>query len=154
MKPFILLLIVTLSVGAVPAAEVADKPFLQIRKVIPAVTADAEEMRVYGSSTGEVLHVEKAIVFDQTALKAARVQENSAYVRIAITFSQEGQERFARFTRDNIGTRLAIVIDGKLYCAPVIRDEIAGGNAEISGQFSEQEARELAAKINDAIKKH
>jgi len=38
-----------------------------------------------------------------------------------------------------------------LYSAPVIRDEISGGKAQITGAFTEEEAGELAAKINDAI---
>jgi preprotein translocase subunit SecD len=42
-------------------------------------------------------------------------------------------------------------LDGHLYAAPVVRDEISGGKAQITGSFTEEEARELAAKINDAI---
>jgi preprotein translocase subunit SecD len=43
------------------------------------------------------------------------------------------------------------VLDGHLYSAPVIRSEISEGKAQITGSFTEEEARELAAKINNAI---
>ena len=53
--------------------------------------------------------------------------------------------------KENINKRLAIVLDGHLYSAPVIRSEISGGKAQITGSFTEEEANALAAKINDAI---
>jgi SecD/SecF fusion protein len=73
--------------------------------------------------------------------------------QIEITFSEEGRKRFAEITRQKLGQRLAILIDGQLYCAPTVKTEIAGGKAEISGSFSKQEANALAAKIIQAIKK-
>jgi preprotein translocase subunit SecD len=42
-------------------------------------------------------------------------------------------------------------LDGHVYSAPVIRSEITGGKAQITGSFTEQEATELAAKINEAV---
>jgi preprotein translocase subunit SecD len=71
--------------------------------------------------------------------------------QIDVQFSEVGRELFAAITRENINKRLAIVLDGHLYSAPVIRTEIPGGKAQITGSFTQQEARELAAKINDAI---
>jgi len=134
--------------GAVPA------PILQMRKVVETPSEESEAMAVHGSAVGEVLNVGKEVLFDQKALKAAVVQDRIELPSIAITFTEEGRRRFAAFTRDNIGTRLAIIIDGRLYCAPAIRAEIPGGKAEISGNFTEQEARNLAAKITEVVKKN
>jgi preprotein translocase subunit SecD len=54
--------------------------------------------------------------------------------------------------RDEAAFReIVIVVDGHLYSAPVIREEISEGKAQITGSFTEEEAQELAAKINDAI---
>ncbi len=64
--------------------------------------------------------------------------------KIALRFNQQGAEEFARVTSDNVGRELAIVLDGKLYCAPSIRQAITGGNAEISGRFSEDEIKSIA----------
>ena len=51
---------------------------------------------------------------------------------------------FERVTGENIGKRLAILLDGRVYSAPVIRDAIAGGKAMIEGRFTDQEAKDLA----------
>ncbi len=64
--------------------------------------------------------------------------------RIVLNFNQKGAEDFARVTGKNIHRQLAIVLDGKLYCAPSINGAITGGNAEISGSFSEEEAKGIA----------
>jgi preprotein translocase subunit SecD len=51
---------------------------------------------------------------------------------------------FQQVTRENIKKRLAIVLDGNVYSAPVIQDEIPGGRAQITGRFNSAEARDLA----------
>ena len=63
----------------------------------------------------------------------------------------EGVERFAKTTKDNIGKSLGIVLDGKLYSAPRINCEIAGGQASISGHFSQRDAIELANVLNNPL---
>ena len=64
--------------------------------------------------------------------------------KIVLRFSQQGAEDFGRVTSANVGRQLAIVLDGKLYCAPNINMGITGGSAEISGRFSEEEAKNIA----------
>lgn len=110
-------------------------------------------MSIVSSVRKEMVNVQKAVLFDQTALKSAKVRTDKGYPLIVITFTDDGRKRFAEVTRQNIGKRLAIIIQGQLYCAPRIRAEIPGGKAEISGKFSEQEAKNLAAKITEAMKK-
>jgi len=70
---------------------------------------------------------------------------------ISLTMTPEGRERFAEVTRQHVGQQLAIVLDGKLYSAPVIRQEIEGGQASISGDFSQREAIELANVLNNPL---
>ena len=67
---------------------------------------------------------------------------------IEIKLTDQGRERFAEVTRENINRRLAIMIDGRACSAPRIREEIPGGVVQISGDFSEDEARELARKMS------
>ena len=64
--------------------------------------------------------------------------------KIVLRFNQQGAEDFGRVTSANVGRQLAIVLDGKLYCAPNINQGITGGSAEISGHFSEEEAKNIA----------
>ena len=66
--------------------------------------------------------------------------------------SIEGRKRFAEITKQNIHKRLAIVIDGTLYAAPIIQAEIATGSLPIQDDFTEEQATELAGKINAAVK--
>lgn len=65
-------------------------------------------------------------------------------VAIALHFNAAGTRDFAEVTGKNIHRQLAIILDGKLYCAPVIQSSIAGGQAEITGKFSMEEAQSIA----------
>ena len=63
---------------------------------------------------------------------------------VALEFKSDGVKKFARVTGDNINRRLAIVLDGKIQSAPVIRTKIPDGNAIIEGNFTTQDASDLA----------
>lgn len=63
---------------------------------------------------------------------------------VHLQFDGEGAKTFDRVTFQNIGRRLAIVLDGRIHSAPVIRDRIPNGQAQISGNFSSQDASDLA----------
>lgn len=67
---------------------------------------------------------------------------NEPYV--AITFDSIGSTLFEKITDENVKKRMAIVLDGTVYSAPVIQEKIAGGRAQINGRFSEDEAKDLA----------
>jgi preprotein translocase subunit SecD len=64
--------------------------------------------------------------------------------QVAIEFSPEGARRFGEVTEQNVGKQLAIVLDGNVYSAPRINERIPGGRAVITGQFTVEEARDLA----------
>jgi preprotein translocase subunit SecD len=63
---------------------------------------------------------------------------------VEVTLNSRGARLFERITSDNVGRQLAIVLDGKVQSAPVIRERIGGGRAVITGNFSLDEARDLA----------
>ena len=131
----------------------------QMRLVLDAPSAETESMTnefQNGSAStvraAEVLNVEKAILLDQSAVFSAKFSKNRmGHQEIEITFTDAGRKQFADITREHIHERLAMVIDGKLLAAPVIQAEITEGKAEITGTFSEIEAKTLTAKINQAI---
>jgi protein-export membrane protein SecD len=70
---------------------------------------------------------------------------NEPYV--LISFNSEGAKRFEKITGENVGKRLAIILDEKVFSAPVIREKISGGVATIEGRFTIEEAKELAAVL-------
>lgn len=128
-------------------------PF-QLQLVVDESVEDSELItnRVSGAA-GESLRVQKTPLMDYTAIQAATATKDASTgaLRIDVEFSEVGKELFAAVTRENLNQRLAIVLDGQLYAAPVIRGEISQGKAQITGNFTEEEATELAAKINAAI---
>lgn len=67
---------------------------------------------------------------------------------VLVNFNTEGSELFEQLTRDNTGRQLAIVLDGVIVSAPVIREVISGGTASISGGFTPEEARDLVRDLN------
>ncbi len=79
-------------------------------------------------------------------IKTARVsfsnRSGSAYV--SISFDSIGSKIFDRVTGNNVKKRLAIVLDGTVYSAPVIQERISGGQAQITGNFTTEEASDLA----------
>jgi len=89
--------------------------------------------------------VERKILLTGASIDDADVridrQFNEPYVMVA--FDSEGAKRFADITEKNIHRRLAIILDGKVHSAPVIRERIGGGRAQISGNFTTEEAHDL-----------
>ncbi len=67
---------------------------------------------------------------------------------ITITFNAEGTKQFAEMTRRNVGKPIAIVLDGSIISAPRVSQEISDGNAVITGQFTVEEAKQLALQLN------
>ncbi len=67
---------------------------------------------------------------------------------VDIAFDRRGTSVFADISTKNVGRRFAIVLDGKVYSAPVFREPILGGRAQISGRFAVEEAQDLAAVLN------
>ena len=70
---------------------------------------------------------------------------------VNFTLTPEGKSRFAAITRENIGRRLAIVVNGRVVWAPIVRDEIAGGAGQINIRFSAEQAENMAREMNTAI---
>jgi SecD/SecF fusion protein len=92
------------------------------------------------------LLLEKRASFTGESLVDARVEWGSMEINPYVSFKLDGKggRRFARLTRDNIGKRLAIVLDGKVKSAPTIQSEIPAGQGQITGRFSEDEAADLS----------
>lgn len=159
-KLWSLLIAVVISITVRGYASTNETATFQMRLVtdVAAGDCDCDDMAVAqpnGDTTKkELLHVLHKVLADQTDLKSAALQTDQfGHPQIAINFNEKGTKRFAEVTRNSIGKRLAIIIDGRLYSAPSIRSEIPGGKAVISGSFSEDEAKQLVTKLNGAVKK-
>ncbi len=97
--------------------------------------------------TSKIPHlVKKRTLLTGAHLTDARVQIDSQYNEpyVSIDFDKKGGRDFARITEANVNKRLAIVLDQKVYSAPVIQEKITGGQARITGNFTTEEAHDLA----------
>ena len=70
--------------------------------------------------------------------------QHGAAAEVSMVMNATGARTWARMTADNIGRSIAIVLDGYVYSAPLVNDEIEGGRSSITGQFTIQEAKDLA----------
>lgn len=74
----------------------------------------------------------------------ADFSQTSAYATVSMEMNAEGAKSWARITKDNIGKSIAIVLDGYVYSFPTVQNEITGGNSQITGNFTVEEAKDLA----------
>lgn len=86
----------------------------------------------------------------QVTLAAAdyQVAGTEKYAIIRLEFNEEGKALFAKITKDNIGKRIGIFVDGELISAPTVQASITDGVAVIAGSFTPEEAETLAARLN------
>ena len=98
------------------------------------------------SETGEELNISNRIVMSGENLIDAQpnVNTQSNQPTVSFTLDRLGAQKFGRTTTDNVGKRLAIVLDGRIISAPSINEPITSGSGVISGNFSFQEATDLA----------
>lgn len=61
-----------------------------------------------------------------------------------MSMNTDGARRWAQLTKQNIGKSIAIVLDGYVYSAPNVNNEITGGNSQITGHFTPEQAKDLA----------
>jgi SecD/SecF fusion protein len=99
---------------------------------------------------------ERLLVKKKTDLGGDRVSESHAFYgnegwTVQLKFDGDGAKKFGQITEQYKGHRFAIVLDGIIQSAPVIRDAIYGGDAVITGHFSEKEARGLASVLENPL---
>ena len=105
---------------------------------------------------GKKAQPERLLVKKKADLGGERVSGSNAYYGnegwgVQLRFDSEGAKQFGNITEKSKGYRFAIVLDGQIQSAPVIRDAIYGGDAQITGRFSEQEARQLASVLENPL---
>ena len=83
---------------------------------------------------------------DGSAISDARATyaQTGANAEVSMAMNSNGITEWAQLTGENVGKCIAIVLDGYVYSAPVVRGKIEGGNSSISGDFTIQEAQDLA----------
>ena len=114
------------------------------------VTQKSEETfgteKLFFEDGSEEVIVSKRIILSGDNLLDAQPRMDTQTNETIVTFTLDrvGAKRFGKATTNGVGKRLAIVLDGKIVSAPIIRSAIVGGNGQISGNFTFQSATDLA----------
>ena len=74
----------------------------------------------------------------------AQQQIGRPQYQVSMTMNAEGAREWARLTKENIKRSIAIVLDGMVYSAPTVQSEITGGQSQITGNFTQDEGKDLA----------
>lgn len=74
--------------------------------------------------------------------------QNSGKPSVSIEFNESGSTKFANITKEMVGQPLAIILDNELISSPVVNEQIIGGKAQISGNFTLDEAKKLEVQLN------
>ena len=117
-----------------------------LRRVVAADAPGAEWLPATGIEEG--LWVERDVVAaDDNLLVARAITDATGHPALSLRFDAGAAQRIAAFTRAHVGERLAVVVDGRVLTAPVIRSEITGGSLMVEGRFTAEEVGSLADLI-------
>lgn len=127
---------------------IGETPLLEFR-----VQSDEPQKVTVGPDGTAVLGGEKNFVptpLNGKYLKSAQLSFNPTTNEpiVNLNFNDEGAKLFEEITRANVGKTVAIYLDGAVISAPVVREAISGGQAQISGNFTPTEGRELVGRLN------
>jgi preprotein translocase subunit SecD len=130
--------------------EMPSEEYLSGKKPLPPGTeilsaAETDRGRERGTAPPKYL-VEAQTLMTGEVISDARVRPptQTAGPYVSLELNARGARQFEDITGANVGRRLAIILDNKVYSAPVIKDRIPGGHAMIEGNFDIKEARDLA----------
>jgi preprotein translocase subunit SecD len=127
---------------------IGETPFLEFREL--REEEETEELLAMEELPEDVDPYFKPTILTGKYLKRAEVnfESTTSLPVINLSFNDEGAEIFAELTKENIGKPLAIYLDGYPISMPTVQEEIPSGMAQISGQFTLAEAKELVLRLN------
>ena len=134
-------------VHADPASD--KRPVLEIRLAQSEPQEGWEEVKEEKSGNKIYLHKTAVITSDDVQRAVADIDANGQPV-IAVHFNKAGQEKMEKATQENLGKRLAIVVDGKVVTAPTIQSTISK-RAHITGRFTGDEVKAMVETINKSL---
>ena len=109
--------------------------------VFAEVEGEGEDINLLPSELTGANLKNASVVFDQTTGKPS----------ISLEFTTEGGEMFEELTERNVGKNLPILLDGIVLSAPMVQETISGGSAQITGDFTVDEAKNLSIQLNAGV---
>ena len=119
---------------------------LTFRLVSDSENTFGSEMLFYEDDNENQLSISKRVILkgDNLINAQPKLDQQTNEAVVSFTFDRAGAKKFGRATTDNVGKRIAIVLDNKIISSPVVREPILTGNGVISGDFTFQSATDLA----------
>ena len=137
-----------------PQFEEAKKRWAEAKKEVEGYAKEAEAkaaldpaVTVGRDDTGRAYLLGELYVTGKDLADARLAYDQFGKAAVSIKFNKEGSEQFAKATEMNVDKQIAIVLDGIVVSAPVVRERISGGEAQISGSFRTEEATRLAIML-------
>jgi preprotein translocase subunit SecD len=122
---------------------------------LPGITDSEEAVKLIGKTAllefkivGDNGELGETLLTGGSLKKAAVSYDKLGRAQIQFEMNQEGAVKFAEITRNNIGKKLAVTLDGEVQTAPVINTEIPSGNGVITGSYTVEEAKAMATLLN------
>jgi protein-export membrane protein SecD len=125
---------------------IGQTPVLEFKLVELATTTTATSTAT-GTPTIETKLIATGLTGRYITTAQVEYDGQTGRPQIGMVFNEEGADLFAKITKENVGKQLAILLDGQVITAPTIQGEILGGKAQITGQYSVQEANQLARSL-------
>lgn len=127
---------------------IGQTPFLEFR--LQSTQATASKVDSKGQIQIDATPTFVPTGLDGKYLKHAQLifAQNTGTPEVSIQFNDEGAKLFEKITSENVGKVIAIYLDGSVISAPVVREAISGGQAQISGNFTPEEAKQLVGRLN------
>jgi preprotein translocase subunit SecD len=130
-------------------------PSLEFKVVTAKVAQDFENSTTSKSLDATTTASAYAALFQPTGLTGRMVSRASVQFNtttnqpmVGLNFTSEGRDLFAKITKEHIGDYIGIFLDGTMISAPVVREEIPNGQAQISGSFTLDQAQKLVRDLN------
>ena len=139
----------------------AEEPQRTFRRVELRLATDKEEQgyfKSYNTNQAKDIYVASHRLLDSSEIKDAKVNSYKSKIaepgakwetnyQVLVTFTKKGGEKFRVISATNIGRRIAIFFDGKVIAAPRILEKMPENEIAISGNFTEQEAKEIVSAL-------
>ena len=132
-----------------PTDYVKPKVSIEFRLVKNAPAPGFTETKTTGPNQ-EVYYIADKAEMTEADIKGVKVDFSmQGLPQFGILFTDEGAKKLAEVTQSHLNERMAIIVDGKLFASPVIKEKISGPQLQMSGMFTEAEIRRI---IGDEVK--
>ena len=126
----------------------AESEIIRFSEVCADGTPNSTKLVLKDRNYAETLSVKNDVIASDSDIENVSFLKDEQGPVISLTFSKDSATRIDAAIKDLLGHRLAIIIDGKIVSAPVLRTSQLNGRVHITGNFSEEEAKSIAETFN------